>query len=136
MLRSGETQICTSLCWIPLLKAQSSAWYRILASHLYVWSYRVAEEPLVRAIQATGNKFSREDAVKCLQGWFFRDIQTKESPAGSSVLEGVSIDSSIQGLSKEQCVAWADDRLVIQWIMQFTDGGQEGNGFQTELDVS
>lgn len=63
-------------------------------------------------------------------------MQTNESLEGSVVLEGVSIDSHMEGLSKEESALWADDRLTIQWIMQFTDGGQEGNGFQTELNVS
>ena len=97
---------------------------------------RVAEEPLIRAIQGTGSKCSREHAVRHLQKWFFSSMQTSTSIQSSQPLEGVSIDSQVEGLSQQESVSWADDRLVIQWIMQFTDGGQEGNGFQRELDVS
>ena len=53
----------------------------------------------------------------------------------SQPLEGVSIDTRLVGLSQEESTAWADDKLVIQWIMKFTDGGQEGNSFQRGLEV-
>lgn len=74
--------------------------------------------------------------MRYLQKWFFSSMQTSTSIESSQPLEGVSIDSQVEGLSQQESVSWADDRLVIQWIMQFTDGGQEGNGFQRELDVS
>lgn len=46
------------------------------------------------------------------------------------------MDSQVEGAEEERSKLWADDRLVIQWIMQFTEGGQEGNSFQRELSVS
>ena len=97
---------------------------------------RVAEEPLIRAIQGTGSRCSREEAVSCLQKWFLSSLHTNGSMESTQPLEGVSIDTRLEGLSQEESTAWADDRLVIQWIMKFTDGGQEGNSFQKELDVS
>ena len=99
---------------------------------------RVAEGPLIQAIQNTSVTITRGHATKLLQRWFCISLKNGIATRGLSRrhFEGVTLDAQVEEMSSSEAEVWADDDAVMQWIVQFTGDGPEGNIFQREVNVS
>ena len=99
---------------------------------------RVAEEPLIKAIMNTSMTVTRAHATKLLQRWFYISMRNDVAVEGLARrhFEGVTLDAQVEEMSASEAEMWADDDAVVQWVLQFTGGGPEGNLFQANVDVS
>jgi len=99
---------------------------------------RIAEEPLIKAIMNTSMTITRAHATKLLQRWFYISLRSGVAVEGLARrhFEGVTLDTQVEEMSGSEAEMWADDDAVMQWVLQFTGGGPEGNLFQANVDVS
>ncbi len=99
---------------------------------------RVAEEPLIKALMNTSMTVTRAHATKLLQRWFYISMRNGVAVEGLARrhFESVTLDTQVEEMSASEAEMWADDDAVVQWVLQFTGGGPEGNLFRANVDVS
>lgn len=86
----------------------------------------------------TSMTITRALATKLLQRWFYISLRNNVAVEGLARrhFDNVTLDAQVQEMSAPEAEMWADDDAVVQWVLQFTGGGPEGNLFQANVDVS
>ncbi len=86
----------------------------------------------------TSMTITRAHATKLLQRWFYISLRNNVAVEGLARrhFESVTLDTQVEEMSASEAEMWADDDAVVQWVLQFTGGGPEGNLFQANVDVS
>ncbi len=86
----------------------------------------------------TSMTITRAYATKLLQRWFYISLRNNVAVKGLARrhFEDVTLDTQVEEMSTSEAEMWSDDDAVVQWVLQFTGAGPEGNLFQANVDVS